>query len=254
MKDYSRRNRNIGTAKQGYGQNNKMCIPKVWYKDDMRYYLERLSVYEKEKHIVNEHEFIFIIEETLQDYRHACSVEDVVHLLQYLPKEDYGDLKYIVFRQPKRKEAKLESVWGRLSYSFEFEKEDHPAIILEDFPIEGKLTWSKKLSINGRLEFQRLENDGFVFIETKKSYQTIMSKENVRNTQLFRTVFHEFGHYVHYLNIVERSAVEDEDVDEWIKRFDFYCKNIPSSEKETFAHNYADKLQEKLRKENLIPF
>ena len=84
MKNNIRRNRNIGTAKQGYGQNNKMKIPDRWYKNDMRNNLERLNNYRKEKYIINEHEFLFIIEETLEDYKHACSVQDVAYLLQFI--------------------------------------------------------------------------------------------------------------------------------------------------------------------------
>jgi hypothetical protein len=36
-----RRNRNIGTAKSGHGQNNRMCIPKHWA--DGHLFYERLE-------------------------------------------------------------------------------------------------------------------------------------------------------------------------------------------------------------------
>ena len=252
MRDNTRRNRNIGTAKQGYGQDNEMSIPHPTYKDDFRFYFERLSNYKKEKRVINNHEFIFVVEDTLQDYTHACSVDDVAHIIEHLPTEDYGEMKFIIFRQPKRKEARLSSVWGRLIYFFELEKEDHPAIILEAFCIDDTLEWPRKLSVDNRLEFQRLQDDGFVFVESKKSYQSTLTKQLVRNTQLYRTLLHEFGHYVHYLTIVERPAGED--VDEWDKLKDFYHENIPSSEKEVFAHSYAQKIQKKLKKEGIIPF
>lgn len=224
------------------------------YKDDIRSYLEHLSDYRKEKHIINGHEFAFIVEETLQDYEHACSIGDIAYLLRYIPKEDYGEMRYIIFRQPKRKEAKLQPVWGRLAYSFEFENNYYPAIIFEAYPVGGKLNWSKKLSVNGKEEFSRLQNDGFEFVQSKRCYEVEMSRENVRNTQLYRTLFHEFGHYIHYLDIVEKPASEDEEYEEWEKRFEYYHRSIPSSEKEVFAHTYATKLRDKLLTEGIIPF
>lgn len=257
MKNNIRRNRNIGTAKQGYGQNNKMKIPDRWYKNDMRNNLERLNNYRKEKYIINEHEFLFIVEETLEGYKHACSVQDVAYLLQFIQKDDYGDLRYIIFRQPTRKEAGLEPVWGRLAYSFEFENNYYPAIILESYPIEGKLTWPKSLKVNAKREFLRLEKDGFYFEINKKGYEAKMTAENVRNTQLYRTFFHELGHYIHYQDIVSRPALEDEEYEEyeeWEKRLEYYHNSIPSSKKEIFAHNYADKFYEKLILQGVIPF
>lgn len=254
MRNNTRRNRNIGTAKQGYGQNNRMKIPDPWYKNDMRNNLERLDNYRKEMYTINGHEFLFIIEETLEDYKHACSVQDVVYLLQFIQKDDYGDLRYIVFRQPTRKETGLEPVWGRLAYSFEFENNYYPAIILEAYPIKGKLTWPRNLKVNEKREFLRLQDDGFRFEENKRGYEAVMTEDSVRNVQLYRTLFHELGHYVHYQDVVSRPALKDEEYEEWEKRLEYYHNSIPSSEKEAFAHNYADRLKEKLILQGIIPF
>ncbi len=103
MRNNTRRNRNIGTAKQGHGQNNKMVIPLPLYKNDIRSYYERLGSYRKMTHIINGHEFIFIIEETSQNYEHACTVEDVAYLLQFVPIEDYGDRSILFSVNLKRK-------------------------------------------------------------------------------------------------------------------------------------------------------
>lgn len=43
MRNNTRRNRNIGTAKQGYGQNNKMQIAEPLYNSDIRRHLDRLG-------------------------------------------------------------------------------------------------------------------------------------------------------------------------------------------------------------------
>lgn len=52
-------------------------------------------------------------------------------MITHIPSEDYGDLRFIILRQPKRKEEIISPVWGRLIYSFEFEHEYAPAIILD---------------------------------------------------------------------------------------------------------------------------
>lgn len=99
----------------------------------------------------------------------------------------------------------------------------------------------------------RLKADGYNFIEHKWYFEAEMPQRLVRATQLYRTLPHEFGHYVHYLEVVERPNEEDEDIEEW-ERFREIYHVLPSVEKESFAHNYADRLREELLAENLIPF
>lgn len=254
MRDNTRRNRNIGTSKQGYGLNNKMKIPHPIYGSDLKWFPERLGKYQKIKRKINEHEFVFIVEELHLDAYHSCSVDDVAKIIKHIPLEDYGDLKFIVFRQPKRKEMILSSVWGRLIYYFEFEDECYPAIILESIQYDGKLKWPRKLSVELQIDMERLKRDGHIFNEDKRYYHVELLPENVRQTQLYRTLLHEFGHYVQFLNVVEKPASEDEEYEEWEKRWDFYHDSIPSSEKEKFAHTYAEKLRNRLEEEGIIPF
>lgn len=114
----TRRNRNIGTPKQGHGQNNKMVIP--WPATVEKDFYERLGDFEREIKDINGKPFTFVIEETRANPKHACSVTDIVNILKLIPAEDIEDLSLIVFRQPKRKEEILSCVWGRLIYSYEF--------------------------------------------------------------------------------------------------------------------------------------
>lgn len=104
MHNPSKRNRNIGTVKQGHGQNNKMAIP-FSFEDGKEFY-EKLVNYETITKTVNEHDFVFIIEETRKTSQHACSVEDIVTILNKINPKDFGELKFIILRQPKRKEQK----------------------------------------------------------------------------------------------------------------------------------------------------
>lgn len=251
MYNPSRRNRNIGTENQGHGQNNKLKISSPY--GTLKSFYEQITNYKKESRIINNHEFIFIVEETRKNSIHSCSINDIQRIIEQIPYEDYGELKFIILRQPKRKEEILSPVWGRLIYSYEFEDEYYPAIILDAIDLERQLSWPKKQSIEDQQEFERLKTDGHIFTETKRNFTTEFKPELVRNTQLYRTLPHEFGHYVHYLRLVEEPAVEDEDYDEKEKRMDFYF-NLPKSEKERFAHTYAEKLKDQLICKKKIPF
>ncbi|MDR1935071.1 MAG: hypothetical protein LBS49_05755, partial [Candidatus Accumulibacter sp.] len=199
MRNATRRNRNIGTVKQGHGQNNRMRIAEPYFSvGDWRSHTERLTHYKKFVRAVQGHEFTFVVEKTRAGCCHACSIEDVVFMLEQIPAADYGDLRLIVFRQPKHKEGILSPVWGWLCYEYQFENTCAPAVILEAFNLAEYLTHSRKLSIDARDEFDRLQQDGHVFIADRRGYRAKLTRETVRATQLYRTLPHEFGHYVHY--------------------------------------------------------
>lgn len=250
MHNPTRRNRNIGTAKQGHGQDNALTIPQP--AGTLKSFYERLGKYEKEIRVINGHEFLFVTEQTRKTSRHACSIDDLAHVLRHIPAEDYGDLKLILLRQPKRKEEMLSPVWGRLIYTDEFEGELMPAIILEAIDYSKSFKWPKKLSPTALKELERLRQDGHPIIEGKRYFTSEYQLENVRQTQLYRTLLHEFGHYVHYLNIVERPGNEEEDFETWEKRNDAYF-NLSAPEKEQFAHRYADELKKVLAEKGIIP-
>lgn len=251
MNNPTRRNRNIGTSKQGHGQNNKLVIPEP--NSNLKSYYERIGDYQKIVRTINGHDFVFIIEKTRSTSAHACSIDDIAMILNYIPQEDYGDLKFIVFRQPKRKEEIVTPVWGRLIYSYEFENDFSPAIILESFDTKKKIKWPKKLKVSDQKEFERLKKDGHNFIENNNNFIADLKLEFVRNTQLYRTVLHEFGHYVHYLNVVVKPANKNENINDWEKREEIYYK-IPKIEKEVFADQYAEKLKNELINKKIIPY
>ena len=251
VKNPTRRNRNIGTAKQGFGQNNKLTIPQPC--GVLKSFYERLVDYQKIKSVINGHEFLFIIEQTRTDSEHSCSVADIETIIEQIPNEDYGELKLIVLRQPKRKEEILSPTWGRLIYSYEFENDYFPAIIIDAVDFKRKFKWKNNLAIDDQKEIQRLIEDGHKIENDGRHFVAEYELKNVRNTQLYRTLLHEFGHYVQYLEFVERPATEDEEYEVWEARQDKYFE-IPKAEKEKFAHKYADNLRTELTNKKIIPF
>ncbi len=251
MYNPTRRNRNIGTAKQGHGQNNKLTIPEPM--SIPRFFTERLDRYSKIKKVINDHEFIFVLEETREGCVHACSVNDVAEIINHIPVKYYEDLKFIIFRQPKRKEEIISPAWGRLIYVYEFEDKFEPAIILEACDCSQKFKWNRKLSPDRQKELARLRDDGVDITEDKRSYTFELTADTLRNIQLYRTLPHEFGHYAHYLEMVEFPGTDYEEHEEWTKRLDAYHE-IVVSEKECYAHSFADSFRKDLRNKGVIPF
>jgi hypothetical protein len=251
MRDATRRNRNIGTSKQGHGKDNELTIPQPAL--ILKSFYERLDNYKKIPKTIKGHDFLFVVEQTRDSSEYACSINDITRVIENIPTKDYGDLKLIVLRQPKRKEETLSPVWGRLIYSYEFENDYFPAIIIEAMDFERKFKWTKKLSVESQRELERLREDGHKIIDDKRNFVADYELENVRATQLYRTLIHEFGHFAHYLDFVERPGTNDEEYEEWEKRYDLYFK-LSKSEKEKFAHKYADSLKHKLIKDKIIPF
>lgn len=234
-RDATRRNRNIGTAKQGHGQDNELVIPesrhtlKIFWADLTSYHVVERRV--KGKFIT------ILVERTRVDCVHACTVDDLVFLLSHLPEADLAHFNLIILRQPKRKEAILSSCWGRAVFWVSVDKYEGPAIILEAQSLAKPLRWAKSLSPDRQHELERLKQDGHK-VEADKRYHIITpTLEAIRATQLYRTLLHEIGHHIDY----ERTECE-----QWDQK--------TSLEKETFAHQHADKRRRELAEKGVIPF
>jgi predicted GNAT family N-acyltransferase len=85
----------------------------------------------------------------------------------------------------------LSCIWGRLIYSYKFGNDYQPAIIIEAIDYSQKLKWDKKLSVENQKELNRLISDGHQFVDAGRIYEANFEINNVRNTQLYRTVLHE---------------------------------------------------------------
>lgn len=231
----TRRNRNIGTASQGHGSNNKLVISESLH--TFKRFWENLQDYQVVHRAIGEKQLSFIVENTRKDSLHSCTIDDITYLLQYLPAEDLQHIDIIVLRQPKRKEEIIINAWGRAVLYIEIGDYSGPAIILEAQSLSKPIRQSKSLDPDDQDEMERLRQDGHI-ITTNKHHHIIDSTiDSVRATQLYRTLIHEIGHHIDYPKYSSES---------WNSR--------PSMEKEAFAHKYADMQREKLQKEGIIPF
>ncbi len=232
----TRRNRNVGTSKCGYGQDNKLVLP-VTYRPELSYYFERLKNYKSASREINDRRITFLVEETRADCYHACTVDDIAHILRFVPHGDLTGIELIVLRQPKRKEEILNAAWRRWVPYIEIDdKYRGSAIILEAVPLGKPMLWAKSLVPDSLKELEKLKTDGHQITSAKKYHVISLSLASVRATQLYRTLLHEIGHHVDF----SRNA----------KVFD----RKPASEKEVFAHRYAYVLREELTRKGVMPF
>jgi hypothetical protein len=245
----TRRNRNIGTEKAGWGQDNRLVIPAAWA-DDRRYY-EKLVNPVRVPIKVRSVSLHIIVEPPLSGFAHACTVEDIVHLLQLIPVAHFQAFRLIVLRQPKRKERILSPAWGRWVYWSNIGDLSGSAIYLEAQRVGVAFQWSKSLAPDSARELDRLREDGHTIAADKRHHLISSTLDSVRRTQLYRTLPHEIGHYVDYLHSVEDPSRDN--IDQWI-RLDEVYRARPSQEKEAFAHRYADEFRHHMTIDARLPF
>jgi len=202
-------------------------------------------------------EVSFVVEQTRAGHIHACSVDDIAKLLAHVPEECLHRLELFVLHQPKRKEAILQSVWGRLAYFATVGRPQDggvfsgPAVFLAATPVDFSFWFGASAGPMDQAELERLREDGHELLRRGSRYRVKTNPDSVRSTQLYRTLLHEIGHWVDWLTKVELASAEpsmasDELSDAYFRR--------PSRERESFAHQYADALGARLRESGVIPF
>jgi hypothetical protein len=250
-----RRNRNIGTRASGHGQDNSLTIPRPGHTE--RSWWEALKINYSVDRVVDGRRVIFIVEKPNPRFVYACTIGDICHLLSLLSRPDWEGLETFVFRQPTSKQARLKPSWGRIDYCaelFEPGKPPHPArpiIFLDAVNVEQPMKWSRHLDPDDQRELQRLTADGHTLQHSSNSILLKYSHSSVRNTQLYRTLPHEIGHWLDHVAQVERpSAEENRDYFELLDRY--WAR--PEREREAFAHRYAGSIRKRLIAAGSIPF
>jgi len=247
--DARKRNRNIGTAKSGHGQNNVLTIPEAWA--DMRMFYEKLKKPIAHTLEVNGNTLTILVEAPLSGFCHACTPQDIEQLLVRVPAAQFAEIKMIVLRQPKKKERILSPVWGRLHYWSNIEKYSGPSIHIDAQPINARYQWKKSLSPDDVRELKRLEQDGHQITSDRRYHYLIGNLQVVRHTQLYRTLPHEIGHYVDYYDSVTKPAGDDDD--KW-DRLNAIYETKPGKDKEDFAHRYASEFFQQQVHSGHLPF
>ena len=247
----TRRNRNIGTPKQGRGQDNRLVIPKSW--PDDRVFWDVLNHPVAIPRIIGNCELTFLVESPRPECFYPCTIDDVASALALVPQGDLAGIELIIFRQPTRKQAQISSVWGRFLHYAAPGPYSGTAICLEAYDLSERLSWPLSLGPDSCRELARLEADGHKVGQGCRRYTIRCTPESVRNTVLFRTLFHELGHSVDWVSSVILPTLDATDDDE-TKRIRQQFASKPTKDKEDFAHRYAEELASRLRKSGQIPF
>ncbi|MBP0582123.1 hypothetical protein J8I29_22535 [Labrys sp. LIt4] len=213
----------------------------------------QIGPHEKLIREVNGKKITFIVEHPNDGFLHACSVDDVLFMLSHIPSADLTWLDTFVFRQSTRKTRIINPAWGRLYYLADLTfipwrgRWRGPALFLEACKANEVIKWPTSLDREDATELERLRADGHDIERIGRNHIISSKIEAVRSTQLYRTLLHEIGHWVDWLEQVE---TRDGDFSELV---DLYFAR-PQNERETFAHRYADHWQEILRNKGIIPF
>jgi hypothetical protein len=99
-----------------------------------------------------------------------------------------------------------------------------------------------------REELERLRADGHEIRRDGRHYRIAATPESARATQLFRTLLHEIGHWVDYVEKVQ-NAPEAGKADDALL---FFAR--PLAERESFAHRNAETTRAHLIRFGIIPF
>ncbi len=245
-----RRNRNIGTAKQGHGQANRMVIPSHWR--DSRVFWERVARFDVVARSVHGADLPFVVERTRTDTVYSCTVDDVARLLNFVPRCDVFGIEGVIFRQPKRKEELLSPVWGRLGYAVEVGPIRGPAILVEAVRLPLKLRWSRRQGPAQQEELDQLMQEADRVESTARHHILHFGWSAARAVQLYRTVLHEVGHWVDYLDRVEIPSRAD-NAPNWSELWRAY-RQRPVRERESSADRYARAMAHRLGSQRDIPF
>jgi hypothetical protein len=245
----TRRNRNIGTAKSGHGRNNRLVIPN--YFQGLTIFYERLTGYRTVTRSVHGRPFSVLVEATRRRSVHPCTIDDLFQVLPHVSPPDLAGINFLVLRQPKRKEETLRPCWGRLAYWVNIGAHGGPTVILEGIEPGRPMRWSRSLKPDDAAELERLRADGHKIKATGRGHVVEPTLETARATQLYRTLLHEIGHWVDYLEHVKRPAALAPY--SFLELSDRYYQR-PPTEREAFAHSYAERVGALLRAAGVIPF
>lgn len=254
--DSTRRNRNIGTAKQGHGPSNRARIPRRW--QDSIYSWGRGTSGTIVTRTVWGWPLPFLVEHTRDDCVHACTVDDIAAMLDLLPwqhvKSQKGitGIRGIVLRQPTRKEQTHNPVWARLGYGVQVDSVVGPVVFIEAQPLPLTLRRGTSLSPDDQRELDRLVAAADDVERTRRGHVLHFGLEGVRRVQLYHSLPHEIGHWADMYEKVELPA-RDDDYEAWGKLWDRYFQR-PGSEREEYAHRYAERVVGELRKSQALPF
>jgi len=211
--------------------------------------------------IINKRKFYIFVEKIIKNFVHAVTPEDIIQLLPYIEHEiedDEATEFAIVLTQPQKNNTPS---WGYFCTS-DFDQFDGKAVFITATNLQP-IEWGNHLkggNNSGFSELERLQEDGHNIIREAKNITIYPTLEATRNTQLYRTLLHEFGHYVDQYNKIHKISKRDWKMEGYKDEFDYYTRlddlywSTQRDQHEEFAHNFAKKMSSMLKEKGVIPF
>jgi hypothetical protein len=116
--------------------------------------------------------------------------------------------------------------------------------------VNKPMVWTTSLDPDDSQELDRLRTDGHDVQRVGRKIAITPSGSSARNTQLYRTLLHEVGHWFDWLSKVEKPAANGGD---WENLERAYFSR-PKAEREAFAHRYSEVQRAALEGKGAIPF
>src|SRR5215218_649584 len=142
-RDPTRRNRKRGTPDFAWRDRGDRTPPFriPWPRWEQRSPGARFTPDRVEERTVHGRRLRIVVERALDGFEHACDPEDVVEVLEQLPSSDTEGLGLVVFRQPTRKEDRLDLLWGSIHYTTRFRGYVGPAVTLVARDLRRPVLW-----------------------------------------------------------------------------------------------------------------
>ena len=247
---YSRRKSRRGRSRSLKGKGTPFSVPHPYFRFGT--YIEIMTEPIIVKREIGNRTFHFVVGRTYEDMVHLCTIDDIAKILHHIPERDTDSLPLIVLRQPTRKQKLMEPAWGRYRYFSTLPHIYGLAIVLEaqnKSPHEKH--WSTTLTPFDERELQRMADSGYKIRRARRSWVVNHSPALDRSTQLYRTLLHEIGHHVDYLESVQRPAKGSRE--RHLELEEKYSQKT-KHDMEDFAHRYADKTRCRLFQAGVLPF
>ena len=117
-----------------------------------------------------------IVDQLVEGYIHACSLENIESLIRKVPEDDFRGLAFIVFHQPTHKEETSHPRWAAYVPNYKRGSIKGPAILLEAINSSKPLKWNNSLDPDDQKELERLEKEGHEITRGNKEITNIYKR------------------------------------------------------------------------------
>lgn len=158
-------------------------------------YVER---FREERREINGRLFTFLVECLKRHFAYLCTIDEVAEVLRAVPSDDLEGLDLFVFRQPGGGAEYRKCCWGAYAEAYPYRDAVKPAVLLDAVDDSAQMVAVMPLNrANGQI-VECLREEGHRVADVGDRYIVTSTKESVRRTQLYRTVFHLVRHHVDY--------------------------------------------------------